>query len=121
MLFQKIIPSDPVPAITPEVASECYSALQNRNTVSESFRMANRFYFDHLEKTMDEARRLEDVVMNAMTSQNQPQTKEELRALMSSDLLDCDIVLQDIIDYVLTYEENTTREDFLSQFPLQQQ
>jgi hypothetical protein len=65
---------------------------------------------------MKEVNRLETLGDTEMRSDNQPQSKEELMERLSSDLIDIEIFTNDYIDYVLTYEENTSWEDFVSQF-----
>ena len=116
MLFQKIIPSEPPAPITKEQAQEVYWLLKQRGTESEAFSQSNKYPFQYFVQVMKEVNRLETLGDTEMRSDNQPQSKEELMERLSSDLIDIEIFTNDYIDYVLTYEENTSWEDFVSQF-----
>jgi len=118
MLFKKLIENNPEEPINSIIAMEIYSKFKDLNTDSESFVFSelNKFPFDYIVETKQEINRLENIVMTAMQSENKPQSKEELRLLLSSDLIDCDIILQDTIDYIMVFELDTTRADFIEQF-----
>ena len=118
-LFNKITEQEPLAPITSEISIEIYNKFKELSTDSESyvFSELNKYPFEYIVQTKQEMDRIENIVMTAMQSEIKPQSKEELRLLLTSDLIDCDIILQDIIDYVLVYQENTTWEDFISQFP----
>ena len=84
-------------------------------TVTEAFK-ANGFYMEHCIQTKDEIERIENELTTAMNSENKPQSFTAFKKLVSSDIVDSDLVCQDYIDYKLVYQEGTTWEDFISQF-----
>jgi len=118
MLFKKITEPTPQEPISPVIAMEIYGKFKELSTDSESFVFSelNKYPFEYVVQTKQEIDRLENIVITAMNSEIKPHSKEELRMLLSSDVIDCNIILQDTIDYILVFEENTTREDFISQF-----
>lgn len=115
MFFQKIIQPEKLPPITNEIASQCYSLMKLKWDTAYAYEWSNIPYQYFLD-VFKEANRIYSIVLEKMNSENRPNSKEELRSFISSDMLDCDIVLTDCIDYILDYKENTTREDFISQF-----
>jgi len=116
MLFQKIKPSEPLVPITKEQAQDVYWLIKQRGTESEAFSKSNKYPFEYFVQVMEEVKRLETLGDTFMRSENQPQSKTELMERLSSDLIDAETFTNDYIDYVLTYEENTSWEDFVSQF-----
>jgi len=116
MLFNKIKPSEPIPPITQEQAQEVYEFLKQRWNESEAFSKTSKYPFQYFVQVMEEVKRLETLGDTAMNSETKPQSKQELIEMLSSDLIDVEVFVNDYIDYVLTYEENTSWEDFVSQF-----
>ena len=55
-------------------------------------------------------------IYETVTIPPSPTTKEELIQELHSDRLDINLFVDDYIDYILVYKENTTRQEFLDQF-----
>ena len=116
MLYeQKIVEEIPVPTITKETVWEIHGLFRTWLSCTQIFKSGK--YMEHCILVRDEIIRLEGLANSEMNSETQPTSKEDLQSRLQSDLIDLDIFIHDYMDYVMVYEEGTSREDFVVQFP----
>lgn len=112
---EKIIEQQPIPPITKEIGSAIHEYFRQGISVTDTFK-ANGFYMEHCVEVKNEIERIEQELDSIMNSDNKPKSESELKSLVSSKIVDSNVVVNDYMDYKLVYEENTTREDFIAQF-----
>jgi len=123
-MFNKIIPSESLNPITSVEAQDIYNLFKSLNVSHKdtSYLFSNQqtlnkdYPFKYIEEVSIEINTLYEVAYNEMMSDNQPINQIELENRLYSNLLDLNIFVSDYIDYVLVYEDNTTWDDFVSQF-----
>ena len=105
-----------IPAITTTIAQEVYGYIKKHGSATVAFTESNKYYLEYFLDVEKEIEALEDVARQEMMSETSPQTREDLENGLSSELLSIEIFVTDLIDYVMVYEEATTRDDFVAQF-----
>ena len=115
MLFVKSTPQSPVATpVTAEEAQVIYAWLENGNSETEIFKVGHSFA--HSAQVVAEIRRLENEALAAMQGGNCPESKEELMALLSSDILDIETLVDDVIKYHPSYSEEISWDLFHAYF-----
>jgi len=107
-----------IPAITAEIAQEVYGYIKEHWSATVAFVKSNKYYLEYFLDIEKELDALETVAMEVMMSEDSPTSIKELENELSSELLSIEIFVTDFMDYVMIYEEGTTRDDFLAQFTL---
>lgn len=114
-LFENINEPNEIPAITEEIAQGIYSQFKIGKDISAQFK-ENGTIIEHAEIVLEEIKRLEEEVTIHILSSGCPETKEELASLLSSYILDVDILIDDCILYNPTCEEGMTFTEFIASY-----
>lgn len=115
MLFNKSLPWANIVGLAAEKAQEVYNFLALGHSLSEARVLAN-ITMPKAKEVEVEYKRLESEVLSYMSRDSSPETKEDLIFLISSDLLDVEILVNDVIKYYPFYDPDTPWEDFYAYF-----
>ena len=123
-MFDKVTAQDAIPQINATQAQEIYGLFKqtdsNASDVSVAFTQQKNhgldYPFVYFQDVSLEMQALMDSAHESMMREDSPSSQSALESELSSDLLDVPTFVGDYIDYVLVYQENTSWEDFVSQF-----
>jgi len=139
-MYNDIQPNHAIPNLTPAIAQEVNGYLKQYKSPTVAFETTGKYFIEYYVDVESEIDALEQVakeammrvrrtykeqtglnkagepIMTTVTIEPSPATKDELINEVSSDLLDTTIFIDDFIDYIFIYKENTTREEFVEQF-----
>ena len=137
-LFNKTVPVV-IPDLTPIIAQSIYESLKITNNKEETI-ATGLFYPEHVIDTDNEIGALEEIAQAAMMRTERswqevsgedaemnpiyvdmytppaPNSIAELELEVASDILDISVFVEDFMDYILMYKENTTWADFAEQY-----
>ena len=114
-LFEKTIATTEYPELTFTMAQAIYAEFKLHKDCTTQF-TENGTYIYHSTLVWNEIKKLEKEIISYVISDEYPHSKEELIALLSSDLLDITIIVDDCILYNPTYVDGMTFTEFVNAY-----
>ena len=112
-LFQTQIINSTIPDLTSEQAQIIYTNFKNGKNFTNQF-IEDSIPIEHSKQVWDEITELESIIMNYVYNDEETHSESEVLALLSSDILNINILLNDCIIYNPTYQEGMTFDEFVN-------
>ena len=112
-LFQTQIINSTIPDLTSEQAQIIYTNFKNNKNYTTQF-IEHNVPIEHSKQVWTEITRLETIIMNYVYNDEETHSESEVLALLSSDILNINILLNDCIIYNPTYQEGMTFDEFVN-------